>query len=115
MPMALAERERDFGFTFFNRLTDALTVTRNGREGAACLLFADGRSCPVEAKILIYRSLLSSWGDGYIHCAAELGFQALYSNNWLTLVFDGETSVEIEVREVKARGGHCRCRFEVMS
>lgn len=115
MPMVVARRDRDFGSSLFNRVTDALTVTRSNREGTACLTFADGSSFLVEAKILLYRSLLSSWGDGYIHCAAGLGFQALYSKDWLTLVFDGGTSVEVEVRDVKARDGHCRCRFEVMS
>lgn len=115
MPMVVAGRDRAFGSSFLNRVTVALTATRSSREGDARLMFADGRSFPVEAKILLYRSLLSSWGDGYIHCAVEIGFQALHSNDWLTLVFDGGTSAEVEVRDVKARDGHCRCRFEVMS
>lgn len=115
MSIAETERGRSIGSSLFERMTDARSITHHSHEGPARLIFSDRRSCDVEAKLLISRSRFSSWGEEYIHCAAESGFSALDSNDWLTLCFTTGTAVEIAVHEVKAQDGRCRCRFEVKS
>lgn len=113
--MTLTERERGHGASLFDRMTRPFSLTRRSIEGPAQLIFADGRSCPVMAGVEIYRSSLSSSGEGYMHCAAEFGFEALHSNDWLTLTFGCGATVELDVIAVKACDGQCRCRFEVKS
>lgn len=113
--MTLTERERGYGASLFDRVSRSFSFTRRSIEGPARLIFADGRSCPVMAKAELCRSSLASSGEGYIHCTAELGFDALHSSDWLRLTFGCGTTVELDVNEVKARDGQCRCRFEVKS
>lgn len=115
MPMALTERERGFGASLLDRVSGTLAVTRRHLEGPARLIFTDQRSFSVEAQVQVLRSAFSSWGDGYIRCPEAIGFEALDSSDWLTLSFAGAAAVEIEVLDVKARDGQCRCRFEVRS
>lgn len=115
MSIAEAERGRSIGSSLFERTPDVRSITHHSLEGPARLIFPDGRSCDVEAKLLMSRSRFSSWGEGYMHCASESGFSALDSNDWLTLCFTTGTAVEIAVQEVKAQDGRCRCRFEVKS
>lgn len=113
--MTLTERERGHGATLVDRVIRSFSFTRRSIEGPAQLTFTDGRSCPVIASVELYRSSLSSSGEGYMRCAAEFGFEALHSSDWLTLTFDCGATVELDVIDVKARDGQCRCRFEVKS
>lgn len=115
MPTTLTEGERGHGASLFERMTRPFSFTRRSIEGTARLTFTDGRTCPVTASVSLSRSALSSSGEGYMHCPAEVGFAALHSSDWLMLTFDCGTTVELAVNEVKARDGQCRCRFEVKS
>lgn len=115
MPMALTERERGLGASLFDRLTGPLAATHRRLDGPAKLTFPCGRSHSVEASMVLSRSAFSLWGEGYIHCAAEIGFEALDSSEWLTLAFSGAAAVDVEIRDVRAREGQCRCGFEVKS
>ena len=113
--MTLTERERGYGASLFDRMIRSFSFTRRSIEGPAMLMFADGRSCTVTASVELCRSSLSSSGEGYMHCAAETGFDALHSSEWLTLTFDCGATLELAVNDVKARDGRCRCGFEVKS
>lgn len=113
MPIADTDGGRHRGSSLFERMTDARSVTHHRFEGPALLQFPEGGSCLVEAQLFMSRSRFSTHGEGYIRCAAEVGFEALDSSGWLTLSFSGITAVGIEVHDVKAQDGQCRCRFEV--
>ena len=115
MPMALTERERGLVTSLFDRLTGSLAEKHHRVDGSAKLTFPGGRSYAVEASTVLLRSAFSPWGKGYLHCASEVGFEALDSNEWLTLSFNDAAAVEVEIREVRARDGQCRCGFEVKS
>lgn len=113
MPVADTEAARSRSSSLFARMTEARSVTHRRFEGLALLHFPDGTSCGVEAELFISRSRFVSYGEGNFRCAADVGFEAIDSSDWLILSFGGGTAVCIEVHEVKARDGQCRCRFEV--
>ena len=74
MPIADTEGGRSFGPSLFERMTDARSATHHRFVGPALLEFPNGGSCEVEAELFMFRSRFSSYGEGYMRCAAEIGF-----------------------------------------
>ena len=70
-------------------------------EGAAQLIFPDGRSVPVTAKLSMSRGFFWLSGGGSFTCEERIALDAIYSPGWIRLVFDGKANVEINVFEVR--------------
>jgi hypothetical protein len=84
-------------------------------EGAARLLFPDGRSVAVTAKLSMNRGFFWLSGGGSFNCEERIAFDAINCPGWVRLVFDGEADVEITVFEVRTNQQQTSCRYEVHS
>ena len=104
----------------FMEIQKSLGVTRPPEkhcsfEGNATLLFPDGRSVPVMAKLTMTRGFFWATGGGRFSCSERAAFDAVNSEGWMRLVFDGSADVEINVFEVRTGESLAHCRFEVHS
>jgi hypothetical protein len=85
------------------------------REGAARLVFPDGRSVAVTAKLSMNRGFFWLSGGGSFTCDERIAFDAINCAGWMRLVFDDEADVEIAVFEVRTNQQRTTCRYEVHS
>ena len=84
-------------------------------EGAARLVFPDGRSVPVTAKLSMNRGFFWVSGGGSFTCDERIAFDAINSPGWMRLVFDDDADVEINVFEVRTNQTQTSCCYEVHS
>jgi hypothetical protein len=90
-------------------------VKHCSQEGAAQLIFPDGRSVPVTAKLSMSRSFFWLSGGGSFTCDERIALDAFYSPGSIRLVFDCKANVEINVFEVRTNQTQTSCWFEVHS
>lgn len=84
-------------------------------EGAARLVFPDGRSVLVTAKLSMNRGFFWLSGGGSFTCEERIAFDSINSLGSMRLVFDSEADVEITVFEVRTNQQQTSCRYEVHS
>jgi hypothetical protein len=84
-------------------------------EGTARLVFPDGRSVPVTARLSMNRGFFWLSGGGTFTCEERTAFDAINCAGWVRLVFDGGADVEITVFEVRTNQQQTNCCYEVHS
>lgn len=108
-------REAGAIHSMIGRVISSLSARQRNLEGTAQLTLQCGATVPVRAALTFASSAFLTRGEGHFQCSERVGFDAMNSDTWLALAFEGEAPLTIAVTAVKASAGQCRCLFEVKS